>query len=61
MKKIATIVVGLVLAAGLTGCYPNGSQTENTLNVEVVKLPDDSTVDCVYSGSGVDCDWNTRG
>lgn len=65
MKKIL-VAGGLALCAvGLVGCgepTDGPRQTEGRLYVEVVTLPDDSTVDCVWRGrGGISCDWDTRG
>lgn len=69
-RKLAAVAVALLGLGMLAGCAPSGDtgvepttrQTESRLLVEVVQLPDDSTVDCVWiSQSGVSCDWDTRG
>lgn len=67
MKKLGVIGAAVVLTATLSGCTGGTGMTpetsDNYLQVYVVQLPDDDTVDCVttYGMKAISCDWATRG
>lgn len=59
MKKlIAVAAIGLL---ALTGCAPkNTTSAGGGTFVQVVQLPDDTSVDCVIRGYSMSCDWERR-
>lgn len=62
MKKL-TVAAAIALLA-LTGCSAttdDSGHDNGFLKVQLVHLPDGTTVDCVTStNAGIDCDWDRR-
>lgn len=60
MKKIL-VVIAVVAAAALAGCAPpNATSAGGGTFVQVVQMPDDTSVDCVTRGNSMSCDWERR-
>lgn len=76
MRKLVTVVLSIVAAFALAGCMgaaippeqqgmtPEERDLVESLKVQVVQLPDDTSVDCVVLDGvrkgGISCDWERR-
>lgn len=62
MKKLtAAAILAMVVLTGCSGSVDDSGHDNGFLKVQLVHLPDGTTVDCVTrTKAGIDCDWDRR-